>query len=348
MKFTINQLAELLNGEVVGNGETTVNNIGPLDKAGPATISFLHNPKYESQLYTTKAAAVIVNRALQLKEPIQPALITVDDPYSSLTFLLKQYQKLTKTEKIGVEEPAFLGQGSMVGESGYRGAFSYVGSNAKIGSHVKIYPHVYIGDNVTIGDNTIVYAGAKIYSNSVLGKGCVIHAGAVLGSDGFGFAPQPDGSYEAIPQVGNVVLGDAVSIGANTTIDCGTLESTIINTGAKLDNLIQIAHNVEIGANTAIAAQAGISGSTKIGKNCVIAGQAGIIGHLDIGNKVTVGAQAGIGKSIKSEGAILLGSPAFDIRNYKRSYAVFKNLPNMASRINDLEKKVLNLTPSEK
>lgn len=348
MEFTINQLAELLNGDVVGNGETTVNNIGPLDKAGPGTVSFLHNPKYESQLYTTKAAAVIVNRSLQLKEPIQSVLITVDDPYNSLTLLLKQYQKLTESEKIGVEEPSFLGEGSMVGESVYRGTFSYVGSNAKIGNHVKIYPHVYIGDNAKIGDNTVVYAGAKIYSNSIIGKNCVIHAGAVIGSDGFGFAPQPDGSYEAIPQVGNVVLGDAVSVGANTTIDCGTLESTVINAGVKLDNLIQIAHNVEIGENTAIAAQAGISGSTKIGKNCIVAGQAGIIGHLEITDKVTIGAQAGIGKSINSEGSILLGSPAFEIRDYKRSYAVFKNLPNMANRINDLEKKVLNLPPSEK
>lgn len=347
MEFTINQLAELLNGEVVGNGETTVNKIGPLDKAGPGTISFLHNPKYESQLYTTKADAVIINKNLQLKEPIEPALITVDDPYSSLTLLLEQYKKLTEEEKVGVEEPAFLGEGSVVGKSGYRGAFSYIGSNAKIGNQVKIYPQVYIGDNVKIGDNTIIYSGVKIYANSIIGKDCVIHAGAVIGSDGFGFAPQPDGSYQAIPQVGNVVLEDAVSVGANTTVDCGTMESTVIKSGVKLDNLIQIAHNVEIGENTAIAAQAGISGSTKIGKNCVIAGQAGIIGHLKISDRVTIGAQAGIGKSINSDGAILLGSPAFEIRDYKRSYVVFKNLPNMANRINDLEKKVLNLPPTE-
>jgi UDP-3-O-[3-hydroxymyristoyl] glucosamine N-acyltransferase len=348
MEFTINQLAELLNGEVIGNGETTVNKIGPLDKAEPGTISFLHNPKYESQLYTTKATAVIINRKLQLKEPVQSALIAVDDPYNSLTLLLKQYQKLTESEKVGVEEPAFLGEGSVIGESGYRGAFSYIGSGTNIGNHVKIYPHVYIGDNVKIGENTLVYPGVKIYSNSVIGKNCVIHAGAVIGSDGFGFAPQPDGSFEAIPQVGNVILEDSVNVGANTTIDCGTMESTIIKSGVKLDNLIQIAHNVEIGENTAIAAQAGISGSTKIGKNCIVAGQAGIIGHLKISDQVTIGAQAGIGKSIKSEGSILLGSPAFEIRDFKRSYAVFKNLPNMANRINDLEKKVLNLPPSEK
>ncbi len=348
MQFTINQLAELLNGEVIGDGNTTVSKIGPLDKAGSGTISFLHNPKYEPQLYTTKAEAVIVNKNLKLKAPVAPVLIAVDDPYSSLTQLLKQYQKLNESLKQGVEEPAYLGEGATVGNSVYRGAFSYVGNNTVIGNNVKLYPHTYIGDNVTIGDDTVIYAGAKIYSNSVIGKSCVIHAGAVIGSDGFGFAPQEDGSYEAIPQVGNVILEDEVNIGANTTIDCGTLESTLIKAGAKLDNLIQVAHNVVIGEHTAIAAQAGISGSTKIGKNCIIAGQAGIVGHLNICDRVTIGAQAGISKSLEEEGSILLGSPAFEIRDFKRSFAVFKNLPNMARRINDLEKKVLNLPPSEK
>ncbi len=348
MQFTINQLAELLEGEVIGNGESTVDKIGPLDKAGPGTISFLHNPKYEAQLYTTKAEAVIVNKNLQLKQPVQTALIAVDDPYSSLTLLLKQYQKLTEPVKEGVEEPSYISSDVTVGDSVYRGAFSYIGKGSRIGNHVKLYPQVYIGDNVTIGDNTVIFSGAKIYSKSVIGKNCVIHAGAIIGSDGFGFAPQPDGSYESIPQVGNVILEDGVNVGANTTIDCGTMESTVIKKGAKLDNLIQVAHNVEIGEHTAIAAQAGISGSTKVGKNCIIAGQAGITGHLTIADQVTLGAQAGIGKSIKKSGAILLGSPAFEIMDYKRSYAVFKNLPNMAKRINDVEKKVLNLPPSEK
>ena len=348
MQFTINQLAELLNGEVIGNGETIVSKIGPLDKAGAGTISFLHNPKYESQLYSTKAEAVIINKSLKLKEPVNPVLIAVDDAYTSLTLLLKQYQKLTESNKTGVENPSYVGEGAAVGKSVYQGAFSYIGKNAVIGDHVKIYPHAYVGENVSIGEGTIIYAGVRIYPGTIIGKDCVIHAGAVIGSDGFGFAPQADGSYEAIPQVGNVVLEDRVSIGANTTIDCGTMESTIIGAGVKLDNLIQIAHNVEIGENTAIAAQTGVSGSTRIGKNCVIAGQAGIVGHLKITDRVTVGAQAGIGKSITKEGSILLGSPAFEIRDYKRSYAVFKNLPDMANRINDLEKKVLNLPPSEK
>ena len=346
MKFTINQLAEILNGEVIGSGETTVSKIGPLDKAGTDSISFLHNPKYESQLYTTKAAAVIVNKDLKLKQEVSAALILVDDPYSSLTSLLQQYERMTKAAKVGVEEPSFLGSEASVGQEVYRGAFSYVGNNTTLGNQVKLFPHAYIGDNVKIGDGTIIYSGAKIYSNTVIGKNCVIHAGAVIGSDGFGFAPQPDGSYEAIPQVGNVILEDNVSVGANTTIDCGTLESTIVRAGVKLDNLIQIAHNVEIGENTAIAAQTGVSGSTKIGKNCIIAGQAGVIGHLEITDRVTVGAQAGIGKSITKEGSILLGSPAFEINDYKRSYVVFRNLPKIASRISDLEKKVLNLAPS--
>jgi UDP-3-O-[3-hydroxymyristoyl] glucosamine N-acyltransferase len=346
MEFTINQLAELLNGEVDGNGETKVNKIGPLDKAVPGTISFLHNPKYESQLYTTRASAVIVNKNLELKEQIEPALIKVDDAYTSLTLLLQQYQKIKDTEKTGVEEPTYLGEDTHIGEAVYRGAFSYVGKGANIGDRVKLYPHSYIGDNVRIGNNTIVYAGARIYSETIIGENCVIHAGAVIGSDGFGFAPQPDGTYQAIPQLGNVVLGDNVSVGANTTIDCGTMESTVIKSGVKLDNLVQIAHNVEIGENTAIAAQTGVSGSTKIGKNCIIAGQAGIIGHLNISDRVTVGAQAGIGKSVMKEGSILLGSPAFEINDYKRSYVVFRNLPKIASRISDLEKKVLNLPPS--
>ena len=348
MQFTINQLAELLEGEVIGNGEATVDKIGPLAKAGPGTVSFLHNPKYEAQLYTTKAEAVIVKKSLKLKEAIQTALIAVDDPYSSLTVLLREYQKLTEPAKEGVEEPAYIDGDAKVGDSVYRGAFSYIGKGSTVGNNVQLYPHVYVGDHVTIGDNTVIYSGAKIYSKSIIGKDCVIHAGAVIGSDGFGFAPQPDGSYEAIPQVGNVILEDGVNVGANTTIDCGTLASTVIKAGAKLDNLIQVAHNVEIGKNTAIAAQAGISGSAKIGNNCIIAGQAGITGHLEIADRVTLGAQAGIGKSIKKSGTVLLGSPAFEIMDYKRSYAVFKNLPNMASRINELEKKVLNLPPSEK
>ena len=346
MEFTINQLAALLDGEVRGEGSTKVNKISTLESAAPGSISFLHNLQYEHLLYTTNASAVIVSKDLELKKEIKPTLIAVADPYDSLTSLLSEYEKLMQMQKVGVEEPAFLGKDSTTGHQVYRGAFSYIGNNVTIGDHVKVYPHTFIGDNVTIGDHTIIHAGTKIYAGSVVGKHCVIHAGAVIGSDGFGFAPQEDGSYRTIPQVGNVVIKDHVSIGANTTIDCATLESTVIGNGVKLDNLIQIAHNVELGDHTAIAAQAGISGSTKIGKHCVIAGQAGVIGHLNITDKVTIAAQSGVSKSVKKSGAILMGSPAFDLSPYKRSYAVFRNLPKIAERINELEKKVLNLPAS--
>jgi UDP-3-O-[3-hydroxymyristoyl] glucosamine N-acyltransferase len=260
---------------------------------------------------------------------------------------LQEYDKYTQAQLSGVEEPAFLGDGSSVGENCYRAAFSYVGKNVTIGNHVKIHAHASIGDGSTIGDHTVIHAGAKLYPKTVVGAHCVIHSGAVSGSDGFGNARQEDGSYRPIPQVGNVVIEDHVSIGANTTIDCATLDSTIIREGAKLDNLIQIAHNVEVGAHTAIAAQTGVSGSAKIGKHCIIAGQVGIVGHLSIADKVIVGAQAGVGKSIKKEGTILLGSPAFEIGPYKRSYALFRNLPKIADRVNELEKKVLNLPASK-
>ncbi|MDH3710242.1 MAG: UDP-3-O-(3-hydroxymyristoyl)glucosamine N-acyltransferase [Cyclobacteriaceae bacterium] len=348
MEFTINQLAALLEGEVRGDGSSAINRISPLESAEPGSISFLHNPQYESLLYTTNASAVIVSKDLEIKDGIDPVLILVADPYDSLTTLLKEYEKFTKMQKVGVEDPCYLGKNSKVGDEVYRGAFSYIGQGVTIGHQVKIYPQVFIGDNVTIGDGTVIYPGAKIYANSEIGNHCVIQAGAVIGSEGFGFAPQEDGSYRTIPQVGKVVLHDHVTIGANTTIDRATLEATVIGQGVKLDNLIQIAHNVEIGENTAIAAQAGISGSTKIGKNCIIAGQVGVVGHIDITEKVTIAAQSGIGKSIKTPGSIIMGSPAFEIGPYKRSYAVFRNLPKIAERINELEKKVLNLPASSK
>ena len=241
-----------------------------------------------------------------------------------------------------MEEPSFIGKGSKTGEEVYRGAFSYIGENVSIGNNVKIYPHVYIGDGVKVGDNTILYPGVKIYTNVRIGSNCHIHAGAIIGSDGFGFAPQKDGTYKKIPQLGNVVIEDNVDIGANTVLDCATLESTIIKTGAKLDNLIQIAHNVIIGENTVIAGQAGISGSTKIGKNCVLAGQGGIAGHVDIADKVTIGAQAGITKSITTEGQILLGSPAIPVGDFRRVFIVFKKLPELQEKILKLEESVRN------
>ena len=346
IEFSVEHIAKLLDGEVEGDGSIKIRQVGKIESARAGEISFLSNPKYEASIYTTQASAVIVNKAFQPKKSLNTTLIRVNDPYLGFTALLEEYHKLMNFQKNGVEQPSFIGDSATVGEQVYRGAFSYIGPNCLVGKHVKIYPHAYIGDNVQIGDYTIIHSGVKIYSGSIIGSHCVIHAGAVIGSDGFGFAPQPDRTYKTIPQVGNVVIGHHVDIGANTTIDCATMDSTVIKDGVKMDNLIQIAHNVEVGENTVIAAQTGISGSTKIGKNCVIAGQVGIIGHLKIGDDSKVGAQAGVGKSL-APGSIELGSPSFDRSKYLRVYAAFKNLPDLVSRIQQLEKKVLTLSGSE-
>lgn len=346
IEFSIDYIANLLNGKVEGDGSIKINQLGKIEDAGAGAISFLSNPKYEASIYSTQASAVIVHKDFQPKKEISTTLIRVEDPYLAFTALLEEYHKLINFQKKGVEEPAYISDSAQVGEGIYRGAFSYIGANCKIGNHVKIYPNAYIGDNVQIGDHTIIHSGVKIYPGCVVGSHCVIHAGAVIGSDGFGFAPQADGTYKTIPQVGNVVIGHHVDIGANTTIDCATLESTKIGNGVKLDNLIQIAHNVEIDENTVIAAQTGVSGSSKIGKNCVLAGQVGIVGHIKIGDQSKVGAQAGVGKSLKP-GSIELGSPSFDRGKYLRVYASFKQLPDLVARIQELEKKVLTLSGSE-
>lgn len=346
MEFTVAQVAGMLNGSTEGEDSLKISRLEKIEEATHGSIAFLANPKYEPFLYTTQASAVIVGRDFDPKKPFAASLIRVDDPYLAFTSLLEQYQQMLMAARIGVEQPCFVAEGSVIGENAYRGAFSYIGHNCTVGKNVKIYPQAYIGDNVRIGDGTVVYAGAKIYENTVVGSRCVIHAGAVIGSAGFGFAPQPDGSYKAIPQVGNVILEDDVCIGANTVVDCATMGSTVIRQGAKLDNLIQIAHNVEIGRHTVIAAQAGISGSAKIGDNCVIAGQVGIVGHLQIADRTGIGAQSGISKSVRQPGLKLQGSPAFDYKDNLRSLAVFRNLPRLQKRIEELEEKTLNL-PSE-
>jgi UDP-3-O-[3-hydroxymyristoyl] glucosamine N-acyltransferase len=338
MEFTVQQIADLLQGRVEGDSQVKVNTLAKIEEAQSGALAFLSNPKYEPYLYTTHASVVIVSDKLELKKSVGTSLIRVEDPYSSFTTLLQYYQAALVASKSGIEEPCFIGNNSKIGEGHYRGAFSYIGTNCKIGNHVKIFPQVYIGDNVTIGDNTTLFAGAKVYSNTVIGNDCTIHAGAVIGSDGFGFAPQPDGTYKMIPQIGNVVLEDQVSIGANTTIDCATLGSTIIQKGTKIDNLVQIAHNVTIGSNTVIAAQTGISGSTKIGDQCVIAGQVGIVGHISIADKTTIGAQSGVGKSIKNSGTVVQGSPAFDYKQNLRALAVFRKLPELQSELEELKK----------
>lgn len=338
MEFTVGQIAEVLHGAVEGDATRSINRLAKIEEAQAGALSFLANLKYEHHLYTTGASAVIVGRGLELRQPTTAALIRVDDPYSSFTTLLEFYQQATRTGRRGVEEPCFMGANSTIGDNHYRGAFSYIGQDCQIGQDVVIFPHVYIGDRCRIGDGTILYAGAKVYAETVIGARCTIHAGAVVGSDGFGFAPQPDGSYRTIPQIGNVVLEDNVSIGANATIDCATMGSTIIREGAKIDNLVQVAHNVEVGRHTVVAAQSGISGSTKIGDFCVLAGQVGLAGHLTLANKTTVTAQSGVGKSIKEEGQFLQGSPAFNLRDSLRANAVFRHLPELERRLSQLER----------
>jgi UDP-3-O-[3-hydroxymyristoyl] glucosamine N-acyltransferase len=345
MKFTVNQVAAMLGGEVRGNGDETIVMLGKIQDAKRGQISFLSNPKYEQYIYTTQATAVIVKKDFVAKKVLSCILILVDDPYISFTRLLEEYHKLISFQKTGVEQPSFMAENSTIGKDFYRGAFSYIGGNVRIGDNVKIYPHAFIGDNVIIGNNTIIHPGVKIYADTRIGNNCVIHSGTVIGSDGFGFAPQEDGSYKTIPQLGSVIIEDDVAIGGNTVIDCATLfgDATIIRQGVKLDNLIQIAHNVEVGKNTVIAAQTGISGSSKIGENCMLAGQVGIAGHLVIANNTGLGAQAGVSKSIKEPGQKLMGSPAFDFNDYFKSYAVFKKLPDINQRLRELEAKVQNV-----
>lgn len=342
MEFTLQQIAHILNGELIGDPSASVHTVSNIEEGKPGSITFLSNPKYEPHIYDTGATAVIVKKDFKGKEKVKTNLIAVDDPYLSFTALLEEYHKLTSFQKTGIEDPSYVANDATVGNQVYRGAFSYIGSKAKIGNNVKIYPQVHIGDNVEIGDNTIIYAGVKIYGNVKIGSHCVIQSGAVIGSDGFGFAPQSDGTYKTIPQIGQVIIGNHVDIGANTVIDRATFEATIIRDGVKLDNLIQIAHNVEISENTVVAAQAGISGSAKIGKNVTIAGQVGIVGHLSVADKTIIAAQSGISKDTKS-GEILLGSPAFDMRDAKKSFIVYRKLPELMKRVQELEQKILNL-----
>jgi UDP-3-O-[3-hydroxymyristoyl] glucosamine N-acyltransferase len=337
MKFTVGTIAQMLDGTTVGDDQILIHSAAKIEEGGPGCISFLANSKYEPYLYTTKASAVIVNKDFVPRKEVEPALIYVENAYSAFTILLVEYQKRLAGSKSGVEQPSFMGADSAMGEGGYRGAFSYIGSNCQIGENVKIYPQAYIGDGVVIGDDSVIHPGVRIYNNTVVGENCTIFANSVIGSDGFGFAPQTDGSYKTIPQLGNVILEDNVSVGANVTIDCATMGSTIIRKGAKIDNLVQIAHNVEIGRNTVVAAQSGISGSTFVGEQCVIAGQVGIVGHITIANQTKIGAQSGLGKSIKKEGLSLSGSPARDLSDHLRSMALVRRLPELERRLKELE-----------
>lgn len=340
MKFTAEQIAGILEGEVIGNANAEVSTLSKIEEGVEGSLTFLSNPKYQNYIYSTKASITIVNKSFVADAPVETTLIKVDDAYASFTKLLEFYNEV-KQNKTGVEQPSFIADNAKLGSNIYLGAFSYIGQNVVLGDNVKIYPNCFVGDNVVIGDNCVVFAGAKIYSETNIGNNCTIHSGAIIGADGFGFAPNPDGTYTKIPQIGNVVIEDNVDIGSCTTIDRATMGSTIIRKGVKLDNQIQIAHNVEIGENTVIAAQAGIAGSTKIGKNCMIGGQVGISGHLSIGNNVRIQAQSGVGRNIK-DNEILQGSPTFGYNDFSKSYIHFKNLPKIVAEIEELKKQILN------
>ncbi len=338
MKFTATQIAGILEGDIVGNPDVEVSKLSKIEEGVKGSLTFLANLKYTPYIYSTKASIIIVNNDFVAEEAITSTLIKVDDAYESFSKLLEYYNQV-KMNKVGVEQPSFISDTAKYGDNIYLGAFSYLGENVEIGDNVKLYPNTYIGDNVVIGNDVVIFSGAKIYSETIIGNNCVINSGAIIGADGFGFAPNEKGEYTKVPQTGNVIIEDYVDIGAATTIDRATLGSTIIRRGVKLDNQIQIAHNVEIDENTVIAAQTGIAGSTKIGKNCMIGGQVGIAGHLIIGNCVRVQAQSGIGRNVK-DNEVLQGSPSFNYGDWNKSYVYFKNLPKIVKNIRDIEKEI--------
>ena len=339
MEFSAQQIAEVINGRVDGNPEVKVHFVSKIEEGKKGTLSFLANPKYTKYIYSTKASVVIVNNDFEPDQKLETTLIRVEDAYSAFAALLEFYNK-AKLNKTGISDKASVADSAKIGKDVYIGDFAVVSENVVLSDNAKIYPQVYIGENSRIGKETTLFSGSKIYPETIIGNNCNIHSGAVIGSDGFGFAPQADNNYMKIAQIGNVVIEDDVEVGANTTIDRATLGSTIIRRGVKLDNLIQIAHNVEIDENTVIAAQTGISGSTKVGKNCLFGGQVGLAGHLVIADNVKIQAQSGIGKSIKKEGDVVQGTPAFGIMSYNKSYIHFKNLPKIVARLNELEKKL--------
>jgi UDP-3-O-[3-hydroxymyristoyl] glucosamine N-acyltransferase len=336
MTFPASQIGLLINGRIEGDPDASVSSFGKIEEAKEKQLTFLANPKYEEYLYSTNASIVIVNESYELKQPVKATLIRVPDAYSAFATLLSKYQDIMQQQLTGIQQPVYIAKTATVGDHVFVGAFAYLGENAKVGNNTKIYPNVYVGDNVLIGDNCILYPGVKIYHDCLLGNDVIIHGGTIIGSDGFGFAPLADGSFKKIPQIGNVLIEDHVEIGANTTIDRATIGSTIIKSGAKLDNLIQVGHNAEIGNSTVIAAQAGISGSTKIGNGVMIGGQAGIVGHIQLGDGAKVNAQSGVSKSVEP-GKAVTGSPAYDYTAALRSQAVTRKLPELEKRVKELE-----------
>jgi UDP-3-O-[3-hydroxymyristoyl] glucosamine N-acyltransferase len=343
MQFTAAQIASIIQARIEGNADAVVGSFGKIEEAREGQLAFLANPKYEDYLYTTGASIIIINQQQELKQKENATLLRVQDPYTAFATLLATYQEMIAQQMTGIQQPSYIDSSAKLGEHIFVGAFAYIGEGVRMGDHVKIYPNVYIGNNVQIGHHTILHPGVRIYHDCVVGNFVNIHAGTVIGSDGFGFAPQSDGSFKKVPQIGNVVIEDHVEIGANATIDRATMGSTLIKSGAKLDNLIQVAHNVEVGYNTVIAAQAGVSGSTKIGNNVMIGGQAGIVGHIQIADSVKINAQSGVSKSIKTPHSAVTGSPAFDYTSALRSQAVTRNLPELEKRIIELENLVKQL-----
>ncbi|HLT42571.1 MAG TPA: UDP-3-O-(3-hydroxymyristoyl)glucosamine N-acyltransferase [Sphingobacteriaceae bacterium] len=337
MQFTAKQISTLINGSLEGDPEMTVFQLSRIEEAQEGSLAFLANPKYEQHLYTTKASVIIINQNQEIQKPVNATLIRVKDAYTSFSVLLEQYN-LIRLDKQGIEEPNFIHPTAKIGKNVYIGAFSYIGPNVIIEDDSKIYPHSYIGDNVTIGKACTLYAGARIYFDCIIGNNVIIHSGAIIGSDGFGFIPQEDGTYQKVSHIGNVVIEDQVEIGANTTIDRATMGSTIIHKGVKLDNLIQIAHNAEIGTDTVIAAQTGISGSAKIGNNVVLGGQVGVAGHLSIANKSQIQAQSGINRSIEEEDKKWAGTPATPYATQIRIQVTTSHLPALEKRVSELEK----------
>jgi len=340
MEFSAQQIAALLKGKIEGDANVKVSCLSKIEEGKLGSLSFLANPLYTPYIYETDASVVILNTSTVLEKSIKPTLtlIRVDDAYSSFATLLEMYNSSIQNKK-GIEQPSFISATAKHGNDCYIGAFAYLGENVKIGNNVKIYPHCYIGDNTTIGDNCTFFSGVKIYHDTVIGNNCTIHASTVIGSDGFGFALSSDNNYKKVPQIGNVVIEDNVEIGSNTSIDRATMGSTIIRKGVKLDNLVQIAHNVEIGENSVLAGGSFVAGSSKLGKNIMMGGQAGVIGHIKIADNVKIAGQSGVGSTIDKEGLIVQGSPAFAVGDYQRSYVLFRSLRKLNDRVHELEKK---------
>lgn len=347
MDFSVIEIASWLQGEIDGDNSLKVNSLSKIEEGKAGSLSFLANSKYTSYIYTTKASVVIVNKDFVPEKPLETTLIRVNDSYSAFATLLNAYGAAKNQQLIGISSLSFIDERAKIDENIYVGEFSVISKDAVIGKNCKVYPQVYIGNNVKIGDNCILYPGVKVYEDCIIGNNCTIHSGAVIGADGFGFAPQDDNNYKKVAQIGNVIIEDWVEIGANTTVDRATMGSTFLRKGVKLDNLIQIAHNVEVGENTVMAAQSGIAGSTKVGKNCMVGGQVAITGHLTVADGVKIAGQSGVASNVLQENEVLMGTPAFAHKSFLQSYIYFKKLPNLVKKIEELEKLVNSLKDSK-